>query len=436
MNKSRISAVTRNWRYLVFFSFDLQNSTQFKDLHRDSWPRVCVSFFEFVEQALQKWCKTGVFRWKLLGDEVLAFREVAHVRDFADCITAAYGAVESVNNSLHSSFPVASRLSVKGTIWSAQVRDFAAEPLVEAGPNISFRLTGGNSIDFLGPDVDAGFRISRFSARSRLVVGADLAYLAYLDRARVPDLESSLRIISYEVLRGVWEGRPYPILWYEKDWRDICESFSYDEAQNSQIVAKVQQGSASGFEKVARLNKVLSDLGRKGYLDTLFEEIGNLPDGVSGIGEPAGNIPEVEVHCAAVCFRADGYILVARRSSSKQRYPGKWEFGCGQLNAGESFADCLRRNYAADFGARLEIIEEPIPVQSYTITTEDRGNIPGIVFVASILNPDEVHAKRHPAVDWIDPNNLPPDIDESYVPYSRQRIAMAYHTWRSTKKPR
>jgi hypothetical protein len=79
--------------------------------------------------------------------------------------------------------------------------------------------------DFLGPEIDAGFRISKFALRRRLVVSAELSCLLFRERAAYTGIEKQLKIVSFQILKGVWTGRHYPIVWYERDWPNIAKTF-------------------------------------------------------------------------------------------------------------------------------------------------------------------------------------------------------------------
>jgi 8-oxo-dGTP diphosphatase len=63
-------------------------------------------------------------------------------------------------------------------------------------------------------------------------------------------------------------------------------------------------------------------------------------------------MPLVEVS-AAIVIR-DGTILACQRRAD-QSHPGKWEFPGGKREAGETGADCLRRELREELGIAAEI---------------------------------------------------------------------------------
>lgn len=66
--------------------------------------------------------------------------------------------------------------------------------------------------------------------------------------------ESSIpaRVVSLEALKGVWSGRPYPVVWYCEPWEHTEENFAYDEALQHPIVANVLAGRTHPLRLVDR----------------------------------------------------------------------------------------------------------------------------------------------------------------------------------------
>lgn len=345
---------------------------------------------------------------------------------------------------LHELFPdTRTVLSVKTTVWCALVHDVPPAHIHAVDKTQAARYrnllikqagsVGREQLDFLGPDIDIGFRIARYAARRRLVVSADLAYLLYKDRANEDHIEGSLRIVSYEQLKGVWGNRHYPIVWYEPDWNLVASTFLYDEHHQNEIIRRLRDKPPP--DTLNQIVKVYEDLNLKEGAEALWALLQAL-DGAQEDEPPAEVTPAgmgalVEVHCVAVCFRADGRALIARREASKRRFPEHWEFGCGQLSAFETFEECLRRAYREDFGAELRFDGPPVPVKTYTIGDADEGRvIPGIIFVAEVTNPDEVRPRKHSAVDWIDPGKPDAVVGGKCVPDLADTLASAYRAWR------
>lgn len=466
--KDQFKPAPRASELYVFFSFDLVNSTRYKQVNRDGWPRVTRWFYELIESGIRKGSAgTGVRLWKYVGDEVLLYKRIDSPAALFECVPAAYEAMERAVLAIHSEFPdTKTVLSIKCVVWCAQVHhlraeDFAGSPAREIGPyrNIVLPRTvpvgeeepealDTDNLDFLGPDIDVGFRISRYARRLRLVVSAELAYLLFRDRTNVRDhsrewVEDRLRIVGYEMLKGIWGERQYPIIWYEKDWSQFESSFWYDERFDSELTHPVATPPSSEHAQIRNVERVFRDLDRLGEVEALHLFLQSTPthlreppsdgqvQGPPALAKAAGST--AEVHCVAVCVRpADGYILVAQRPSTKRLLKEYWEFGCGQLRYGETWAECLRRNYKEDFGADLEFGREPQPLRPFIVQDDEGGRrIPGMIFYAEVMNPGDVRAPKHQAYEWINPADPGSwKALEKRVPDLEDSISAAYHVWR------
>lgn len=427
-------------RLYAFFSFDLVNATAFKAANPGEWPLVIQKFYEFSQDQLCRKYLSAARRWKFVGDEVLFYMRLRSREDLRQLLEKTNLALQATIKFLHELSPdTKTLLSVKACVWCAHVEELPPGPLsgAEARPrNIVVRnpLEGasGYQIDFLGPDIDIGFRISRYSAARRLVIGSDLAYLLYRDRGEQKgDVERGLRIVDFQRLKGVWDNRHHPIVWYEPSWDGIEDSFPYDAPFNDAIAARILEGQ---IQSVERLEKVYDDLDDRKRVDDLWSELPATSDPSWSEDEVAADLylHALEVHCVAVCIRPDGQVLIAKRLEQKERLAGAWEFGCGQLQYGETFPEAISRSYQSDFNARLDFGPDPITVRIYDIDAETR--IPGVIVVAEIVNPEEVVANKHQEIQWIagtddDRRRLDPTVPDFWTTFD-----VARERWREWRE--
>lgn len=415
----------------VFFSFDLTNSTKYKTINSKQWPLVTSRFYELIEDGLKKRLEQ-VRLWKYVGDELLLHKRLYSITDLYNCIPSAYEVLLDTIKRLHKEFPdTKTILSVKASVWCAKAAEVAPQDAENIGTipkNLVVSKAGVQSreqYDFLGPDIDVEFRISKFAPRARLVVSADLAYLLYKERVAIEGIEQRLRIVSYEQLKGVWGERRYPIIWYEDDWSNVEKSFLYDEHFDSALIQAVKDDKSS---ELSNLVKVYEDLDKKDEVEELWDYVKNLPAEAKeeAIPSEVSQAHLVEVHCVAVCFRQDGRILIARRPQNKRRLPDVWEFGCGQLRIAEDFEECLTRSYRDDFGAELSFTRPLRPVSTYVIDDPaEKRKIPGIIFTAEITNSHQVRSIRHSEIDWIDPITAENYRDDEVVPNFKHTVRLA-----------
>jgi hypothetical protein len=64
--------------------------------------------------------------------------------------------------------------------------------------------------DYLGPDIDAGFRISKYTHPGFVIASHNLAYFLGLHKSTH---QIKGKIVGWEDLKGVWDTTPYPIIW-------------------------------------------------------------------------------------------------------------------------------------------------------------------------------------------------------------------------------
>ncbi|HSI86102.1 MAG: hypothetical protein ACAI35_12280 [Candidatus Methylacidiphilales bacterium] len=226
----------------LFLSADLSGATDFKNKHQDyndydkHWARAYESFFkDFPVMAEGEWAKIPFSNdqfpeiWKCLGDEIIYGCALKSDEDCARYVRGFYRALRAFD----AEFRVKNGLRLKGSAWSAgfPIRN----TVLEIGGNSSIQ-------DFVGPDMDIGFRLGGVTRSGRLAVSMDLADI--LSR-RNYDPDFYFSHVGWEVLKGVFDGKPYPIIWVsEQDaaplivppWEEhTCRFFARSQAQKTDL---------------------------------------------------------------------------------------------------------------------------------------------------------------------------------------------------------
>ena len=138
--------------------------------------------------------------WKVIGDE-LVFRAPIATPDEALRLTEAfYRAVVKYDEKFFSRWP----LRIRGTCWACDLSSRNIEIEIPEMDNDQ-----GSYTDYLGPDVDAGFRIAKKGENGNLVISMELAeLLAKIEENR------GLRFhyVGKTALKGVFAGQPYPLI--------------------------------------------------------------------------------------------------------------------------------------------------------------------------------------------------------------------------------
>ena len=202
----------------MFFSVDLSGSTSVKDSlhvhhHVPVWLAAFEEFFRDFPELFLKEIDTelsesdftvDVFVWKLIGDEIV-FKAAPGSADEAAHLVCAFGrAIVKYDQTLFEKWP----MRVKGTVWAARFEERNIELKIPERMHWEDEDQTIHS-DYLGPDVDTGFRISYHAPEGGVIISLNLAE-AIADVAG--ELGIRFHYVGREVLKGVFSGRPYPLI--------------------------------------------------------------------------------------------------------------------------------------------------------------------------------------------------------------------------------
>ena len=264
----------------LFLSFDMVNSTQFK-CTESRWPFVMHHFYTETVKAVR--AVSSAFNvWKYMGDEVVFWCHLPANTYLPKFIGALYLALQIVRerlNDLQVNYEILTQniIGVKGTAWIAVAEHVASHELEShllkdshLGRIIEEEIDGAKSVlvDFIGQEIDIGFRIAKFAHNGFLQLNASLAALMLLQQPESAEVPA--RIVALEPLKGVWGGRPYPIIWYCDPWDHSEENFAYDELLQNLVIARVLGGQTQPLKFV---NKILRDMNQERYIALLYEHL-------------------------------------------------------------------------------------------------------------------------------------------------------------------
>lgn len=436
----------------MFFSFDLVNSTHFKSRYKTKWPLVFDEFYSNIAKVMNEEIKGSVV-WKYIGDEVLFYKKVDCKEDLfihlPKLIKIKDKVIEKINKIVNES---KGNLFIKTCIWIANAKHIQDEAIRNSEINeyenlirfntnnhIQRYYTTIDTIDFIGTDIDSGFRISKHVEKDKIIICSKLAcciYNLYLNRDPMESVlkecvESRLKIVTYKQLKGIWNNRYYPIIWYHNCWDKPEELLHYDDKYNCDIIKENYEKIINNeLEDITRINKIFEDLNRKYEIDLIMKEINKLPDKSIYKDEDINNDIIAynqlsEVHCVAICVNDDNEVLVAKRSNDKNYLPDTWEFGCGKLNLSETWEGCIIRSYKASFNIELNIKDRLIPISTYSIN-KNNNIITGVIFAFRIKNTNDIKiSSKYSESRWIkyDSKELKEDnVVEGF--YENMRLAV------------
>jgi hypothetical protein len=264
----------------VFFSVDLVGGTAYKnrgvidDLASPaSWPNRFEQFFkDFIKSfkngvaAARVGTAAGIMPppqlWKINGDELL-FTDLVY-EDPGQRVSALESSLRTFVRLVHETDErfIPEGLGVRACVWTAGfplrnkpvkivqggielMADDVGRSDPETGPTTA-RL--GTITDYIGRDMDIGFRLAALSQPGRIACSLDLAHYA-LD---LPD-DGGLAVwaVGWAVLKGILGGQPYPLLWLEEQGRRRARH-PWDESSNAFASPEVREYLREGAESLTR----------------------------------------------------------------------------------------------------------------------------------------------------------------------------------------
>jgi hypothetical protein len=199
----------------MFMSIDLSGSTAFKsetqtDGNSPAWLEAFEEFFREVPLIMMGQIAIAFMHeedvpdcsvWKVIGDEIVFLAHPRSARQTQLLTIAFYNTIINYDSKIFERWP----LRVRGCCWAAQIsrrnRQIAIPEMMGSDKSETY-------IDYLGPDVDAGFRLAGCVGRGQLIISSNLVQLL----AGMAENEGiQLHYAGSKVLKGVYKGRPYPL---------------------------------------------------------------------------------------------------------------------------------------------------------------------------------------------------------------------------------
>lgn len=248
------SAAGPSRRVVLFLSFDLVNSTRYKAQSRD-WPSRIASFYTKVVDNATGQTDHDFEVWKFAGDEVILRCDIKSESQVAKIVRWAAEFLVELVRTLRAD--TCCQLSAKGTVWLAEVVNaqedsMAVEYERYGDSNICIHPHSTRAEDFLGREIDIGFRIGQFAQSGLLCLSVEVALLLPGDE--------NIRLAGHESLKGVWEGAPYPILLYSNDWGSLRSLIPYHEEVSSRRLADLLAGVRESTPLHQHLLRVIGDV--------------------------------------------------------------------------------------------------------------------------------------------------------------------------------
>ncbi len=249
----------------MFMSADLSGSTAFKseaqaDSKGPAWVGAFEEFFREVPLIMMGQIAAAFMSedeipecsvWKVIGDEIVFLAHPKSAREAQLLTNAFYNTVINYDNKIFERWP----LRVRGCCWAAQISNRNRQIEI---PEMMGSDSSQTYVDYLGPDVDAGFRLAGCVGRGQLIVSSNLVQL-------LAGLEQSEGIqfhyIGRKVLKGVYKGRPYPLFLMTRKDR-MPRTWEWEAEQDEGLLALQKNEPMPYLEILELVNRIQSYLNR------------------------------------------------------------------------------------------------------------------------------------------------------------------------------
>lgn len=437
---------------LLFFSFDIVNSSIYKANNYYRWSSVIDRILSDIRQRVREQIHlTRAEVWRILGDEVIFIIKIMDRDSIVDYVQSIYKVLIDYcryieKGELQEELANTDRLldysnlrdiiSLQASAWIAAVVDkklysnwrLSAEnvfEIIEENNNIKF-------YEFTGIDIDAGFRVSKKTRARRLALSFELAYLLSQDR----EINNKLHIITYASLKGVWNESVYPVTWYYDpalhNGEDFKESIPFDAKTNDPIYAELlgdrQFNKKMYDDTYIALRKVCKDR----RLDSKIDRINDLIKRKGTRRTLYISDSKLELHLVALCYNSNKEILVVQRSGNRE-LANKWEFGCAKASLVREIKESIVSEYKEDFGIDIEVLtdnnrrdQQPVPLAVYSM--EKNGDQhKGVIFLAKIIGGEiTINKIKHQKYRLIKESEVETINEDEYVNDAKDSLKKAF----------
>lgn len=375
----------------LFVSFDLVNATLYKTVHKGTWTVDISAILGYVIRTFTEKANDGYRFWKTLGDEVIFTKNIPFVFEVQDILDEIYREVTIINANIASgaiSKTMDSHgLTIKATVWVANIsstHELADNFYTEYQIN-------ENQIqpEYLGTDIDAGFRIAKYTSSNRVLISFELAAFFFKDPLLRRNM-NRIHFLGVRSLKGIWEGVPYPIFMYHGDNKISFEESIVEgsipptdilQEYVEQLPARIVQPPYQQYEEQIVANFCKNPV-LKNNIEELFTVIKN-----QKIYSVAATTSRFRVHYSVLCFDPDCEKIKFLVTKDQQ---GMWGFGGAVMDHNLHYLDTIQLYYQEEFGVDLDFIKDtryhdPVPLILATYHMDDNGEqCKGSVLLAKI----------------------------------------------------
>lgn len=394
----------------VFVSIDLVNSTSFKIQYEDLWRTVIPAFYDTVQQAfgVEKYREDGteisdfVYLWKFVGDEVLLYIPIFDAKSVEQIINVTNDVVttipkrisEYIGDGLSAEYRhgIECDLGAKGVVWigicnkgtktNGRNMEYENKYSVSSYSSREKHM----SVDFLGSDIDEGFRLAKFATKRRTIISPLLAgVINELHEKKSGSIQSQYVITSYQTLKGVWKNRKVPIVVYFPE--GVQDSFDYDELEYDTFCPGIRSDfkgyTANENNNIEKIDQVLKNVGLDTEKDTIIQKLKDERYVQQGATMRRKLPPSREIHLSCACVAKGKKIGIIKDDR------GRYCFGGGSIYNETNWIDAAKAIYKNKYNVAISLKANPQPLSVYSGVNKKNGvEQMGIVLMAEVENAD------------------------------------------------
>ncbi len=195
------------------------------------WASSINSIFNDFHLLFAKNINETIYPWKVLGDELIYSFRIDSRENLYKYTLDFLIALRYYDKKLSKE----NTIRLKGSGWVAGFPVRNRKIIMQSFPELYYKNKKGNyekfpypREDYLGPDMDIGFRISKYVWPGFIVASLDLVYLLIQLKKEEKD-QFKIYEVGWEQLKGVWNDRPYPIYWLSLPEEFSSNYYSYQE---------------------------------------------------------------------------------------------------------------------------------------------------------------------------------------------------------------
>lgn len=184
--------------------------------------------------------------WKYLGDEVLLYIEITQ-KDEVPCVIYAFK--KTLEERISDNKEQEKKLKLKGTAWIGQT------PFVDR--KFPYGLDSSTNtksccFDFLGPSIDCGFRIGKYSSQTEIAISVEVADLCNY----FSELQKSIFYKKSENLKGILgEKTKYPLFIIKLNGNDLSKEKEFKHLMKHCNEDELDKYIEWHYKKLAKLYK-------------------------------------------------------------------------------------------------------------------------------------------------------------------------------------